>query len=116
MKSAVLMGRRVGVGFSIAATAIMVAILSPFREDIGLLNVALLFLLLTLLISATWGRGVGIVAAVLTNLGFNLFFIEPLHTPTVQEPHNVLALGVFLIVSIVGGTLLAAAKRGEEQA
>ena len=94
----------------------MVAVLSPFREDVGLLNAALIFLLLTLVISAVWGRGVGLIAAVVTNLAFNVFFIEPLHTLTVQEPRNVVALAVFLVVSVIGGTLLALARRGEEQA
>lgn len=105
-----------GLGVSIAAVAALVGALSPFREDIGLLNAALLFLLLSLIVSAVWGRGVGIFAAVLANLAFNLFFIEPLHTFTVQEPHNALALIVFLLVSVIGGTLLDMAKRGTEQA
>lgn len=45
----------------------------------------LLFLLLTLLISAVWGWQVGMYSAVITNLALNFFFIEPLYKFTVQN-------------------------------
>jgi two-component system sensor histidine kinase KdpD len=101
---------------AVASTALLTAVLAPFREEVGLLNEGLLFLLLTLLISSVWGRNAGIFAAVITNLSFNFFFIDPLYRLTVQEPKNTVALFVFLIVSIVGGSLLSAAREAAERA
>ena len=95
---------------TIAATGLLTAVLAPFRTQIGLLNEGLLFLLLTLLIASIWGRGPGLFAAVTTNLALNFFFIDPLYRFTVQEPRNTVALGVFLVVSIVGSSLLSAAR------
>jgi two-component system sensor histidine kinase KdpD len=103
-------GEAAGIGVSIAATAALTAILAPFQADVGLLNEGLLFLLLTLLISGTWGRQVGLFEAVVANLALNFFFVEPLHEFTVQDPQNVFALLVFLIVSVVGGSLLSNAR------
>lgn len=105
-----------GYAFTLAATALLTGILVPFRSDVGLLNEGLLFLLLTLLIAAVWGRNAGIFAAVVTNLALNYFFIEPLYKFTVQEPRNVVALVVFLVVSVVGGSLLSAAQTAAGQA
>ena len=101
---------------TLVATCLLIGVLAPFRSDIGLLNAGLLFLLLTLLITAYWGRDVGLFAAILTNLSLNFFFIEPLHTFTVQSPRNILALGVFLAVAIIGSTLLASARRSAREA
>ncbi len=101
---------------SLLATSLLVGILVPFRADIGLLNVGFLFLLLTLLIASIWGRAIGIFAALLVNVAFNFFFLEPLHTFTVQEPRNIVALAIFLAVSAIGGGLLAAAVASAQEA
>lgn len=96
---------------TLVATAIATAAMAPWQHEIGLLNEGLILLLLTLVISATYGWRVGLFAAFATNLALNFFFVEPLHTFTVQEPENVVALVVFLIVSVVGGSLLTSARR-----
>jgi two-component system sensor histidine kinase KdpD len=105
-------------GFLIAtmATILLTAVMAPFREEIGLLNEGLLFLLLTLLISAVWGRDVGLYTAVLTNLALNFFFIDPIYQFTVQEPRNLAALVIFLVVSVVGGALLSTARQAAAEA
>lgn len=105
-----------GIVIATASTLLLVALLAPFREDIGLVNAGFAFLLLTLLIASAWGREVGIYVAIISNIAFNFYFIEPYHTFTVHEPRNAGALGVFLIVSVVGGSLLAASKRAAQTA
>lgn len=99
-----------GFGLAVVPTTTAVAAMAPWQHEIGLLNEGLILLLLTLVISATYGWRVGLFAALLTNLALNFFFVQPLHTFTVQEPENVVALFVFLIVSVVGGSLLTAAR------
>jgi len=106
----------VGVAVTLLATSALVAVMVPFRADIGLLNVGFLFLLLTLLIASIWGRAIGIFAALLVNVAFNFFFLEPLHNFNVQEPRNVGALAIFLAVSAIGGGLLAAAVASAQEA
>jgi two-component system sensor histidine kinase KdpD len=91
-------------------------LLTPFRSDVGLLNVGLLFLLLTLLVSSIWGRGAGFFTAVITNLSLNFFFIDPLRTFDVADFRNIVALFVFLVVSVVGGTLLSTARQAAAEA
>ncbi len=108
--SRVLRSTRAGVACAVIGTALLTAGLSPVRQQVGLLNEGLLLLVLTLLISATWGRGVGLFAAVLTNLTLNFFFVEPLHRFAVEELQNVIALIVFLVVSVVGSSLLSTAR------
>jgi two-component system sensor histidine kinase KdpD len=76
-------------------------------------NVSMLFLLAVLLPAVLFGIWPAIYASVLSFLAFNFFFIEPLYTFTVAQPHELLALVVFLIVAV---TAAALAGRVREQA
>ncbi|MEX2246724.1 MAG: ATP-binding protein [Dehalococcoidia bacterium] len=105
-----------GVVVLLAGTALLTGLLAPLRYDVGLLNAGLLFLLLTLVVSARWGWAIGAVAAVVTNLTLNFFFIEPLHTLSVRHPENVIGLAVFLVVSAVAGSLLTTARAAADEA
>jgi two-component system sensor histidine kinase KdpD len=106
----------VGVVITLGGDAALAAVMAPFLDNIGLLNAGLILLLFTLGVSATWGRRVGLFAALAGNLTLNFFFVEPLHTFTVQDPQNIVALAVFLVVSAVGGTLLSSARAAAEVA
>jgi len=101
---------RWGAAATLAAVSALTAIMAPFRDKIGLLNVGLILLLVTLLISATWGWRVGVFAAIVANLALNFFFVDPLYKFTVHEANVGVALIVFLVVSLVGGTLLSRAR------
>jgi len=106
----------VGTAATILGSATLTAALAPVQEEIGLLNAGLVFLLLTLVISSYWGWPIGVFAAIITNLTLNFFFIEPLHTLSVEHPENIFGLIVFLLVSVVGGSLLSAARRSGAEA
>ncbi len=101
---------------SVASAALLTGILAPFHAHLGLLNAGLLYLLLSLLIAATWGSQAGLFAALVANLTFNFFFVPPRYTFTVEDPKNAFALVVFLIVALVGGLLLASARAAAAEA
>jgi two-component system sensor histidine kinase KdpD len=101
---------RWGAAAAIVGTAVLTGALAPFQSQDQLLNEGLAFLLLTVLISATWGWRVGLFAALLTNLTLNFFFVPPLHTFTVRHPEHIVGLFVFLVVSVVAGSLLSRAQ------
>ena len=96
---------------TIVSFAVLTAALAPFFGEDGILNVSLLYLLLTLVVSAAWGYVTGLIGAVVADLLVNFFFVPPLHTLTVQEPAHVLALLIFLAVAIVGASMLSLLRR-----
>ncbi|HZU76554.1 MAG TPA: DUF4118 domain-containing protein, partial [Dehalococcoidia bacterium] len=106
--------------FSTATAATAVAVMRPFRSDLGLFNVALILLLLSVIAAAAWGWAVGLYTSVLCNLLFNYFFVPPLYTFSVQRPENALALALFLVVAAITASLLARSRQhaiaAEEQA
>lgn len=96
-----------GCAVSTLAVAAAVVLLRPFRSDLGLLNVALLLLLLSVVSAAAGGWTIGLYTSVLSNLAFNFFFVPPLYRLGVQSPDNALALAVFLLVTAITAALLA---------
>lgn len=76
-------------------------------------NISLLFLPAVLGASVVGGYASAFLAALLSALAYNFFFIDPRHTFTIAAPHEVFALFVFLAVAIIAGGL---ASRIREQA
>lgn len=67
--------------------------------------ISMFFLAAVLLCANRFGTGSAIVAAGLSFLAYNFFFIDPTYTLTVASPHELLALTVFLLVAVVTGSL-----------
>jgi two-component system sensor histidine kinase KdpD len=66
---------------------------------------SMFFLAAVLLCANRFGTGSAIVAAILSFLAYNFFFIAPIHTLTIASPHELLALTVFLLVAVITGSL-----------
>ncbi len=76
-------------------------------------NISMIFLMAVLLSAVSYGIWPAVYASLLSFLAYNFFFLEPLYTFQITEPHELLALVVFLIVAIVTSAL---AGRVREQA
>ena len=79
-------------------------------------TVALTFLLIILFLATAWGSKPAILAALLAAGCLNFFFLPPVHTFTIADPGNWIALTAFLITAITAGQLSAYAKRRAEEA
>ncbi len=76
-------------------------------------NISMIFLMAVVFSAVTFGIWPAVYASVLSFLAYNLFFIEPLYTFTIARPHELLALFIFLAISVVTSTM---AGRIREQA
>ena len=79
--------------------------------DVNPTTVALTFLLVVLLLASRWGLTIAITTAVVATLAFNYFFLPPVHTFTISEPQNWIALLAFLTSAIVASRLSERARR-----
>ncbi|MGD9714270.1 MAG: DUF4118 domain-containing protein, partial [Thermomicrobiales bacterium] len=97
-----------------AGTAAFIAMLSVvlvlFRSSLGIVSVAMIYLLCCLLTALRAGRGPAVLAAVTTFLLFNFFFLPPYGTFSISSTDHVLALAVFFIVALVTSNLVANAQ------
>jgi len=100
-------------GSALLALGLTTAALVPVRESVGLLNIAMVYLVVVICITVFAGRRAGILASLLGFLLFNFFQVPPYYTFQVTDLHNILALFVFLGVSLLISWLVAS---GREQA
>ncbi|MEK6322049.1 MAG: DUF4118 domain-containing protein [Acidobacteriota bacterium] len=111
-----LKARHAGYVTAVAGIAAVTAALRLLGESINSTTVALAMLLVVLFVAARWGARPAIVGSVLGVLCFNFFFLRPLHTLTIADPDNWVALIAFLITAVTAGQLSANAKRRAEEA
>ena len=91
-----------GIAAGLVAPPILTAILTLTAHSLRL-NVAsdiLLFLTLTVAIARLGGIVSAFVAALWSSLLLNYYFIPPVHSITIAEANNAIALVVFIIVAI----------------
>jgi two-component system sensor histidine kinase KdpD len=111
--------RRRLAGFlaAVIGLPLLTIILRPLRPELSLTSDILLYLAAVVGVALVGGLWPAVVAAVGGFLLLNFFFTPPLHTFTIAERENVLALVVFLVVAIsVSGVVDLAARRTREAA
>src|SRR5829696_8339832 len=101
---------------SLGAVTALTGVMFAFRAQLGVLNVLLLYLLLTFFLALTGGLWPAVLSAVLGFLAFDFFFIPPFHTLDVAAPDHVLALFVYLGVAVVTAHLVSGMRARTEEA
>jgi two-component system sensor histidine kinase KdpD len=79
-------------------------------------TVALTYLLFILFLSTRWGLRYAIASSVAGTACYNFFFLPPVHTFTVSDPENFVALLVLLITSVVASRMSERIRQESRQA
>jgi K+-sensing histidine kinase KdpD len=116
MRTKALKTRHAGYIVAVAGILAVTFLLSLIGESINTTTVALAMLLVVLFVAAGWGARPAIAGSVLGVLCFNFFFIPPVHTFTIADPDNWVALIAFLITAVTAGQLSERVKRRAEEA
>lgn len=90
---------------AVATVACAVGAGSLLAHFLRLPNLSMVFLAAVLLAAVRRGTRSAVIAAVLSFFAYNFFFIPPLYTFTIAEPHEFLALVLFLAVAVSTGSL-----------
>lgn len=78
---------------------------TPLRHVLSESNIVMLFLLVVVLISVTMSRAAGVTAAFSCVLLFDVFFVEPRFSLSVNDAQYLVTFGVMLLVALVIGAL-----------
>ncbi len=114
-----LTGRRRTQGFVLAAVllAALTVVLAGSRVGLNLVSDVLVYLLAVVLVALVGGFWPAVAAAVVGSLLLNYYFVPPVHTFTINERNNLLALLVFVAVAVlVSAVVDRAARRTREAA
>ena len=90
--------------------------LARVRHDVGLSSVLLLFLSLVVACAIVGGAMPALLCAVGGFLLVNYYFTPPVHTWSIDDGDNLLALGVFVVIGIAVSVLVDLAERREARA
>jgi len=104
-----------GGAIAIVGLPALTAVLSAFRSP-ELSDDLLIYLVLVVAATVVGGFWPGVFAAVAACLLLNWFFTEPLHTFTIAEPRNLLALVLFVTVAVAVSSVVHLAARREADA
>lgn len=106
------------VGYGVALVVICAAtvVLRSFADHVNPTTVALTFLLIVLFLATAWGPRPAVLASIVAASSFNYFFLPPVGTFTISDPHNWVAIIAFLLTAVTVGQLSARAKQRTEEA
>jgi two-component system, OmpR family, sensor histidine kinase KdpD len=95
---------------SLAGVAIITVAARSF-VPVNAATVGFAYLVLVLLIASTWGIIESVCASIAATLTFNFFFLPPVGTFSIADPHNWVALFSFLATSLIASRLSTEVKR-----
>ncbi len=108
--------RKLSYRYAAALGAIAVLVWLYTRLDVNKTTVALSFLLVVLFLASRWGLTIATTTAIVATLVFNYYFLPPVHTFTIADPQNWIALLAFLVSAILASRLSERARRETENA
>ena len=105
-----------GAVLAVAGLPSLTALLNAVQPHLNLSDDLLIYLVAVVAITVVGGFWPAVVAAVGACLLLNWFFTEPLHTFTIAEPRNLLALVLFVTVAVAVSSVVHLAARREADA
>jgi len=100
---------------TVALVGLATAIGHVTRPHLALPDLVMLYLLVVMVAAARFGRAPSLVAATLSILAFDFFFIPPYFTFTVTEERHVLTFAMMFVVGLVISGLTMRIRKQEHQ-
>jgi two-component system, OmpR family, sensor histidine kinase KdpD len=107
-----LRGRRQVAGILlVAGLPLLTLVLTALRPHLDLANDLLVYLVAVVAVAVVGGFWPAVLAAITASLLLNWYFTRPLHTLTIAEPRNMLALLLFVTVAVTVSSVVHLAAR-----
>jgi two-component system, OmpR family, sensor histidine kinase KdpD len=108
--------RLAGVLLAAAMLPLLTYVLTVFRPHLDIADELLVYLVVVVAITVLGGFWPAVLAAVAASLLLNWYFTGPLHTFTIQQPRELLALLLFVTVAVAVSSVVHLAARRAVQA
>jgi two-component system sensor histidine kinase KdpD len=93
--------RLAGLALAAVLLPVLTLVLSRLRDSLSFAADVPLYLLVVVLTSLVGGFYPALLSAVAAGLLLNYYFTEPTHTFTINEPSNIVAVVVFLLIAVL---------------
>jgi len=109
--------RWIGYGWAVAATVASTLVGFAMRGRFDLVNIAMVYLLAVVLVALHYARGPAVLTSILCIAAFDVLFVPPQGTFTVDDVQYVFTFAIMLTVGLVISYLVANVRRqAREQA
>ena len=105
-----------GYVLAVALAPLGTLVLASDRPGINLTSDTLAFLVAVIVVALTGGFLPAVIAAIIASLLLNYYFTPPIHSWTISQANNALALGVFIAVGLVTSWVVDTTARKSNQA
>ena len=105
-----------GYVLAVALAPLGTLVLASDRTGINLTSDTLAFLVAVIVVALTGGFLPAVIAAIIASLLLNYYFTPPIHSWTISQANNALALGVFIAVGLVTSWIVDTTARKSNQA
>ncbi len=110
-------GRRLLAGVMlVAGLPLLTAALVAGQHHLGLADDLLIYLVAVVVVAVVGGFWPAVLAAVTSSLLLNWYFTRPVHTLTIADPQNLLALLLFITVAVTVSSVVHLAAHRAQQA
>lgn len=101
-----------GLGIALVALPLATLALKAVEDQLALDGQVLIYLLIVVLVALVGGAIAALISAVAAALLINYFFVDPIHTLSIADPDQAVALVVFVVVAgLVSGAVEIAVRR-----
>ncbi|HTC73696.1 MAG TPA: DUF4118 domain-containing protein, partial [Solirubrobacteraceae bacterium] len=97
--------RKVGAIVALIAVALSTLIIYPLAHVAPVVSLSVVYVPAVLVVSVAWGAGLGLATAVLSAATLNFFHLPPVQHFTLRHSGDWVALGAFLVVSVVASSV-----------
>lgn len=94
----------------------LTAVLDQLRENLNLTSTALLFLAAVVAVARLGGMFSALAAALWASLLLNYYFVFPLHSASIADANDAVALAVFVVVALTVASVVDLAARQSRRA
>ena len=108
--------RLAGTLLGLVSLPLLTVLLAAGRQHLNLADEVLAYLVAVVAITVIGGFWPAVLAAVASSLLLNWYFTEPLHTFSIQQPRELLALLLFVTVAVAVSSVVHLAARRAVQA
>jgi two-component system sensor histidine kinase KdpD len=105
-----------GVPASVAVVALVTGVIALIEPYVPTLSLGALYVFAVLPVAVIWGLGHAVAVSIASMLAFNWFFLDPVHTFTLNDSSNWFALVVYVVTAVVVSELAARSRRRAKEA
>src|SRR3984957_6062153 len=108
--------RLLGYALAVVLPPVLTVVLAALRGQVNLSSDIIIFLAAVVAVAVAGGLIPAVLTAIAGSLLLNYYFTPPIHTFTIAEANNALALGIFIAAGLVGSALVDRAAGRSHQA